>query len=255
MNDAYIVSAVRDFHMYNRYIAQNRNCSGTSIVMFDNREKNEPIPVRYNDFLDSFDYSKQAWFIFCHEDFELEEPILDIVTNLPKEHLYGPVGSARIGFAGFGIQRTYGNISCINRDGSGERWYPGIFVKEPKCVETFDCCCVIVHSSLVKKHALRFDPKLEFDMYVEDFCAAAKVAADINSYVIPMSSCHHSSSAATERLTRHLPYLASKYRRNCFVGPLVYFGTPHWQKRIQDSLVDFLRSARSNSNPNRAAGD
>ena len=40
-------------------------------------------------------------------------------------------------------------------------------------VQTFDCQCLIIHSSLINRYKLRFDENLTFDLYVEDFCANA----------------------------------------------------------------------------------
>jgi len=87
---------------------------------------------------------------------------------------------------------------------------------------------------------MRFDEKLEFDLYVEDFCADARLRFGVKSYVIQMEACHHSGSIATERLWRHLPYLAAKYPDNAFVGSLTYFGTPDWRKRIQDWIAHVI---------------
>ena len=45
-------------------------------MAIDNNEENLPISARYNAFLDGYDYSNPAWFVFAHEDFELEELLL-----------------------------------------------------------------------------------------------------------------------------------------------------------------------------------
>ena len=237
-----VVSVVRDMAMYRRCLEDNRYCKGLILFPFDNRECNNPIPVCYNRFLDEYDYAKESWFIFCHEDFEFQEDIILQLRRFDKDSLHGVVGAARKGFAGFGMQVIYGNMTEINRDGSGAEWSPGRKICLPVEVETFDCCCLIVHSTLVQKHGLRFDENLLFDLYVEDFCAMAKVKDGIRSYVHPVKCCHHSGSMATDRLLRHLPYLKEKYPNNCFVGTLAYFGTPSWQKRLQDRVVSAIRS-------------
>ena len=80
MSKTCFISVVRDFDLYNRVIANNPNLGDAQKIAFDNREENRPIPARYNEFLDGYDYSKPAWFVFCHEDFEpLEslEPLLE----------------------------------------------------------------------------------------------------------------------------------------------------------------------------------
>lgn len=231
------VSVVRDFDLYRRCLRENPKCSGVQFVAFDNTSNNQPIPVRYNSFLDGYDYSHETWFMFCHEDFEPQEDISALLATADRSALHGVVGGVRRGFAGFGRQVIYGNMTERRRDGEGEERRVGRGIERMVEVEAFDCCCLIVHSSLIQKFHLRFDERLLFDLYVEDFCAAAKVFHGVRSFVHPVKCCHHSGSRATERLYRHLPYLKAKYPRNCFVGTLVYFGTPNWRKRLQDGAM------------------
>ena len=242
MSDIVIVSVVRNWGIYDKLVRTNANCKGAEFVSIDNCVTNKPIPVRYNEFLDSYNYSHDAWFIFCHEDFEfLEDPHV-LLRNKDMNVLYGPIGHIRVGVLGFGVQSTRGSIKLMRKnDTSFHTWVIGHSVSRPTLVDTFDCCCIIVHSSLVRKHGLRFDECLEFDMYVEDFCAAAIEYHRIPSYVIQMDACHHSDAVATERLWRHLPYLEEKYKRRYFTGTLTYFGTPNWQKRLQDFIVSHFR--------------
>ena len=241
MSNVTIVTVVRDWEMYEKLVRDNTCCKGARFVPFDNRLINQPIPIRYNNFLDSYDYSQESWFVFCHEDFEFQENVLEITHKLSKEALYGPIGHLRSGILGFGIQKVRGQIKIMKKNASSQQsWLIGRNLRKPALVETFDCCCVIVHSSLIRKYCLRFDERLEFDMYVEDFCAAANMRYKIPSYVVQMNVCHHSDAVATNRLWRHLPYLAEKYKTRCFTGTLTYFGTPSWQKRLQDTVWSFV---------------
>lgn len=239
---AVIVTVVRDYTLYNKYIRTNKTHGDVTFVALDNTHENLPIPVRYNDFLDDYNYSNDAWLVFCHEDFEFLENLNIVLKNLNKNALYGPIGHIRVGAFGFGVQRVRGEVK-ITKKGEDvlKSWKIGQYLRKPARVETFDCCCLMVHSSLVKKFMLRFDERLEFDMYVEDFCAAANDYFKIPSYAVQMNVCHHSDAVATERLWRHLPYLTEKYKKRCHTGTLTYFGTPTWQKRVQDSTLDFLR--------------
>lgn len=239
-----VISVSRDPVIYSRCIVNNPYVGSLDRIVIDNREENAPIPVCYNRFLDGYDYSQEAWFVFCHEDFELREDISSLLAMWDHLALHGVVGGARRGFAGFGMQVIYGNMTEQRRDGAGGEWHVGRHIERATEVEAFDCCCLMVHSSLINKYGLRFDECLEFDLYVEDFCAAAKVNYGIRSLVHPIKCCHHSGSRATERLYRHLPYLKEKYPHNCFVGTLVYFGTPSWQKRLQDWLWTFTKRNR-----------
>jgi hypothetical protein len=235
------ISVVRDFKMYDKLVQTNPNTKGAEFVSFDNRVENKPISVRYNEFLNSYDYSKDSWFIFCHEDYEFLEPIEPYLTSLDKNNLYGQVGAIRYGFLGFGMQTIVGNLFCRDRACIESMTKLGMRIKKNTRTETFDCCCLMVHSSLVAKHNLRFDEELLFDFYVEDFCASAFVNFGILSYVIPIKACHYSTSTATDRLFRHLPYLKRKYPKHCFVSTLVYFGNFTWRKKLQDKIMYFLR--------------
>jgi hypothetical protein len=227
--------------MYAKCISGNAFVANLERRVIDNRTKNEPIPVCYNRVIDGLDRRFEGWLIFCHEDFEFQENISVKLEAFDRFALHGVVGSVRRGFAGFGRQTVYGSMTERKRAGGMDEWRPGAPIEKAVEVETFDCCCIIVHSSLVRKHGLRFDENLSFDLYVEDFCAAAKIKHKITSLVHPVKCCHHSGSRPTERLYRNLPYLKSKYPRNCFVGSCVYFGTPTWQKRLQDWLLALRR--------------
>lgn len=238
---AVLITVIRNPATYRQCIADNPFCSKMEQVAIDNRGENKPVPAQYNKFIDSLGDGDDSWLIFCHEDFEFQENISLLLEGLDREALHGVIGSARCGLAGFGRQVIYGNMTECKREDGDDSWSPGRTIGKAVKVETFDCCCLIVHSSLVKKHGLRFDEQLSFDLYVEDFCAMAKVLHGIRSFVHPVKCCHHSGSRATERLMRHLPYLAEKYPHNCFVGSCAYFGTPSWQKVLQDHLMYLVR--------------
>lgn len=238
----HIVTVVRDFSMYERCLKKNPRLGEFCLEAIDNRVENQPVPVLYNRFIGNIDPEDDGWIVFCHEDFEIMDNLVAKLQGCDKNVLYGAVGSARRGLLGFGMQVVYGNMLETQRNDFGKIWQPGRTIANPTLVETFDCCCLIVHSSLIRRYDLRFDEALEFDLYVEDFCASAMVTHGIRSIVLPFSCCHHSGSQGTERLTRHLSYLKGKYPNNSFAGTIAYFGTPSWQKRFQDSIMNRLRS-------------
>ncbi len=188
------ISVVRDFSLYRRCLRENPKCGNMEFVALDNTVTNEPIPIRYNRFLDDCNDLGDSWLLFCHEDFEPWESIEKKIDELSlDEHaLYGPIGCRRKGFAGFGMQVYCGEIEECKREGVGEPWKVGRPIVAPVEVETFDCCCLLVHSALIRQHDLRFDEELQFDLYVEDFCAAARLHHGIKSYAIPFKACHHS---------------------------------------------------------------
>jgi len=238
MNDQLTsISVVRDFDLFNTCIRDNNFFANTHHVVIDNRSDNQGIPARYNTFLEQFDYSRPSWLIFVHEDFELLEDIRPKLSSLDKHALYGPIGCSRRSLFGIGKQVFNGQIDECERNNPAHRWKIGRPISRPTRTETFDCCCMIAHSSLVQKHCLRFDENLKFDLYVEDFCANASTRYGINSLAIPIQALHHSGSKPTQRLTRHLPYLAKKYPRNCFTATCTYFGTMPPMMRLQMFLM------------------
>lgn len=222
---------------YDQCYARNVHVKNLKCVVVDNRMNNRPIPDRYNEFLDTYDYSSQMWFVFAHEDFEIRDNLVAKLADCDVGSLWSPIGCYRQSFLGIGRQRYVGTILDADRKTGDGFVLSGRPVKKGTKVETFDCCCLIVHSSLVQKHHLRFDPKLEFDLYVEDFCAMAKVRYGIVSRILPFESTHHSLSVPQRRYYDLLPYLRKKYPHNCFTGTCSYIGTMSPMMRFQRWLM------------------
>ena len=240
-----IFSVVRDFTIYGKCIGDNPFCTALDCRLASNVKDNKGIATRYNEFLDNYDFSNPAWLIFCHEDFEVREPVAQLLENLSPDFLYGPIGCIRKGVFPFRHQAFLGQIMEHRRDGSGSAWSVGLPVKPNTEVETFDCCCLIVHSSLIERHHLRFDENLLFDLYVEDFCANARIKHGIKSRILPFKATHHSGSHPTERLYRHLPYLKQKYPHDYFCAPCTYFGSPSRIIRYEQQFIALLRHITS----------
>ena len=113
-----IVSAVRDFTLYDKLIRNNPFCARAELVPFDNRVENLSITTRYNSFLDNYDYSKESWFVFCHEDWELKEDLANRLEHLDRGCLYGPIGCVLNDDIIFSLTKTKGRISHSAKDGS-----------------------------------------------------------------------------------------------------------------------------------------
>ena len=79
-----------------------------------------------------------------------------------------------------------------------------------KNVITLDCCCIIIHSSLLK-NKLRFDENLDFHMYAEDLCHSAKKLG-IPSKVIQFECRHLSGGNRNEALTASAEYVKKKHK-------------------------------------------
>lgn len=197
------ISVVRDFAMYDRLVRNNPSNAGAEFVAFDNNVENKTIPVRYNSFLNSYDYSKEAWFVFCHEDFQFLEPVAPKLESLDKGAIYGVFG-AKLRVPGVGLQID------SNKDGSGMS-FRGLPVSGPTTVDTIDCACLIVHSSLIAKFGLRFDENLTYDLYTEDFGIAAKEEFGIDTKVLPIRTHHYSYGNVVQRFHDQLRYLNDKY--------------------------------------------
>ncbi|MBQ7273582.1 MAG: hypothetical protein IJR12_08215 [Bacteroidales bacterium] len=204
----YMVSVVRDYGMYSRCVLDNPFCRSLSIVTLDNREENLGIPFRYNRFLDSVE--EDGWIVFCHEDWMLECDISSVLDGLDKNCLYGPVGV----FVEEGGRRDFifmhGEVRHCSKEGESPRTVYGI--ETSARVDCFDCQCLIVHSSLVKRYGLRFDQNLLFDMYVEDFCVNAFEKYGVVSRTIKIECTHFSRGSINARFHSSLDYVREKYK-------------------------------------------
>ena len=199
------VTVVRDHAMYARLVRDNPNNAGGEFVAFDNLKENLSITARYNSFLDGWDYARQAWFVFVHEDYEFLEPIAAILRDADRECIYGTCG-ARSTWPGDDVAWALNS----NRDGSALGLYGRPF-REPVEVLTADCNCMIVHSSLVCKFRLRFDEQLSFDLYAEDFEIVAFERHGIRTKVLPVLNHHFSFGHVGRRFFVQRGYLMKKH--------------------------------------------
>ena len=222
--EAVVVSVVRDPGMYQTCVRDNSNLAGCRLVCIDNREQNRPVPVCYNEFLSA---NPSGWLVLCHEDWQSLEPLQPVLARLDPAHIYGPVGV-------FVEERPFcdhllvrGAVRQSGKDGSNPVLIRGL---EPEGrVDTLDCQCLIVHASLVARSGLRFDERLSFDMYVEDFCAAAFEKAGIRTFAIPLDCLHRSAGRIARPFRQALRYVRRKYagsrkRYATIVGHLNTFG-------------------------------
>lgn len=205
-----VVSVVRDMDMYKRCVGENPNMDALEKIVFDNNEENKYISVRYNEFLDDLDPDRDCWIVFCHEDWRADENMSSVLEKLDPHYIYGPIGLF--------LQRrllcdyfiTVGTIKQCDKSGKDYVIY------NPKLlsgrVDTLDCQCMIVHASLIRKHSLRFDENLPFDMYVEDFCAFAHEKYGIETNVCPIECTHFSHGNLSDNFYRALAYVNDKFR-------------------------------------------
>ena len=200
------VAVVRDHDMYARLVKGNPNNAGGEFVAFDNLAENLSVTARYNSFLESWDYSREAWFVFVHEDYEFLEPVGPLLAKADQKSIYGTCG-ARSTRPGDDIVWALNS----NRDGADLGLYGRPFCGQPT-VLTSDCNCLIVHSTLVREFGLRFDEKLTFDLYAEDFEIAAFERFGIPTKILDVANHHYSFGNIAPRFFVQRRYLMDKYR-------------------------------------------
>ena len=212
--------------MYSRCISGNHCLDGCDLVKFDNNVENITVPRRYNSFIDSLD-EEDCWVVFCHEDWKANEPLSPKVEKFNPDTLYGVVGTVVKHSLFIDLTLTMGYEHHSNKDGSDSRLFRGVRYEAP--VDTFDCQCIIVHTSLIKKYGLRFDERMEWDLYVEDFCAAAREKYGIMSRTFKLDCQHYSRGVILQRFWDCLDYEKEKFkdsphRYGVTVGKCTTFG-------------------------------
>ncbi len=233
-----VISVVRDFAMYDACVKNNSFFTGAELFPFDNRTENKGVSARYNEFLDAYDYSRPDWLMFCHEDWKLLEDYRVRLSELNKETLYGSIG---VFVCDNTSTEVRGAIAHSDKDGANKE-KAGYAAPTGTPVSTFDCQCLLVHSDLIQKYHLRFDENLLWDLYVEDFCIAAKENHNISSQIVQLACYHLSQGNIQPRFFKKLAYLRQKYRRAkrvyaSIIGPSLICG---WFLRLKGALGLFF---------------
>ena len=226
-----IVSVVNNFEQYNNLISDNNFIKTYSKIAFDNSIENIAITKRYNGYIDN-SMPDNTWVVFCHQDFEFKEDIAPILENLDTSYIYGPIGatwkerfticlhlSSKKPFR-FRIGKTKRKypIGEIWENSQVEMYKVGKYLHSPELVDTVDCCCIIIHSSLIKKYNLRFDENLDWHSYSEDFSLNAKVKNNILTKAVQINAIHHSKGSFNKGHEISLKYLRAKYKNMPFAS-------------------------------------
>jgi hypothetical protein len=241
------ISVVRDFSLYDNLFTNNSNVNVHTLYPVDNRIENLGIPQRYNQFMNSFNFEEESWFVFCHEDFLFKEDIKNKLINLPKDKIYGVIGAIfQLDYFEFDYylekkllpkRSLLGRI--IQRDKSGKnKKLLGHILSKPTLVDTVDCCCIIIHSSLVQNYKLRFDEELTFDLYSEALSIEAKEKHNILTHSIQADCEHWSAGNVTERYYKGLQYLNIKYPNSIYSGTCSLIGGK--TLKLTKDFVDIL---------------
>ena len=233
-DDVYFISVVNNYELFNKCIKDNpfvKNLKNVKVVDYDNTKENISITKRYNHFINNFDYTKEAWFIFCHCDWEILSNINEKLPQLNKNYLYGNIGSKFEIFNGKYFKPLVGHCLECRRDGSGI-YSSGLMYEEQEEVDTFDCQMLMVHSSLINKYHLLFDENLSWDLYVEDFCINAKKIG-IPSYAINMECCHWSGwHTLPISYKKPLSYMNTKYPNDVYAGTCSNIGNKAFNYKL-----------------------
>lgn len=248
-----LISPVIDYDMYNKVIKNNKFTKNFELLDIDNRKENNFISKCYNTFLNSYDYSKDSWFVFCHEDFEFLDDVENKILNLSKNYIYGPVG-IDINFIDTKkkeVQVQYkGKYKDKNKAGLCYRSIVFKNYKDGDVVQSLDCMCVIINSSLIKKYKLRFDEELTWNLYVEDFCVNSRIKHGIKARLIEIECCHWSQlDDINERKSffKDLEYLNFiKFKYHIFIGTCGLFGGKSlgFKTKVVDSKISFLKNLK-----------
>ena len=221
-----IISVVRDFEMYAKCVSGNSHNANAVLQSYDNKDMRESVPVVYNRFLESYDYSYPAWFVFCHEDFEFLESVAEKLNSVDRQSIYGPIGGRLCPkwqwlLGGLWPGELKGAIIESAKDGSGLK-FVGDGSPTGTIIDTVDCQCVIVHSDLVRDGRLRFDEALSFDLYAEDFCLNAAVRMNVVTRVLNLKCHHHSQGTLLPRFFDQKEHLDAKYPNSEAMGAVGY---------------------------------
>lgn len=137
----------------------------------------EPLPKFFNQAIREH-MQENVWFVFCHQDFVLEEDLLTRLKGKDTGALYGPIGGRLASDTLTGL--------IVQRDGTtiGSR------LEEDAPVQTLDEMCLIVHAAVLRQ-GLLFDEAFRFHFYGADFCMEAYVSG-FDVLAIPLG-CQHKS--------------------------------------------------------------
>ena len=213
-----IVCIFNKTEIFEKVVKNNEYYKSAELFTYDNTQENKPITKCYNDFISNnvLNSDEDFWCLFIHQDFGINEDIDPLFEKLDKKFIYGAVGAKfykgiyinRNGFKRFHVV-NYGKIMQGNNDFNYYEY--GLSVKNPKKVDAVDCCCILMHSSLVRKYKLQFDENLSFHMYAEELCYSAKKNHKIKTKVVQMNCFHLGRGELNEEFQKSAQYLKDKF--------------------------------------------
>jgi hypothetical protein len=191
------ICACNNLPKFQQYAGASVGIAPGDQVRFDNSSDNRPVPVRYNEFIDTMPAREDAWLAFVHNDFQFHEDPARILATAPRDRIYGVVGANLVPAPGNGqAGKAYRMVGCVQCSPKliASGWC-GEPIREMTPAKTLDCCCIIVHSSLVQRYRLRFNPRYEWHFYSEEFSLRAFRDHGIETWVLPLRSGHYGLGA------------------------------------------------------------
>ncbi len=224
-----IVCVFNKPEIFDKVVKNNKNLKNCDIWGYDNTKDNVAVTKYYNDFIEkNISMTSDFWCLFIHQDFGIMEDIDLLVRKLNRKHIYGAVGNKtyRGFFFGqkdkykpFGIKSRFGisfrsmKLWGMILQGNNDDNFITIGQKAffSKTVDAIDCCCIMLHSSMIEKYKLRFDENLNFHMYVEELCYNAKKNYKIKIKVVQMKCFHMGRGSYDEEFIKSAQYLKDKF--------------------------------------------
>ncbi len=233
MESISIVSVITNSAQYKQLFTENRFLSKTTLYPYDNSQQNLSIPTRYNHFIEHT-MPQNSWIVFCHQDFEFLQDPHEVLDKLDKNCIYGPIGITakrhkalsltfhtwRKPSLKWGTELRPVYYGQIKQGSQNNENIIGLRLTSPQTVDTVDCCCLIVHSSLIRAKNLRFDEQFDFHLYGEDFSLAARQKG-VLTQAVQLNCRHYSPGNTDEQFWLKYKALLKKYPREVFLTTCV----------------------------------
>lgn len=221
-----VVCVVNNFEIFDKVVKNNENLKDCELFCYDNTNENITITKRYNKFIEETigtAAEEEFWCVFIHQDFGIQENINSVLENLDKNCIWGAIGVKILKGLFFGkngfdrhlgfktrLKLTFGRILQGNNDFNFKKHGRTAILKPT--VDVIDCCCIIMHSSLIKKYNLKFDENLSFHMYAEELCYSARKEHKIKTKVVQMKCFHLNTGCLNEDFKKAAQYLKDKFK-------------------------------------------
>lgn len=225
-----VVCVFNNQEIFDKVVKNNENLKNCELFSYDNTLKTIPVTKYYNEFIEETVDALQGenfWCLFIHQDFGFMENVDSMVQKLNSKYIYGAIGvkvfkglfwgrkSIELGKdRPLGFKTTFKLIlGRILQGNNNFDFKPkGIKAKFQPIVDSVDCCCIMIHSSLIRKYNLRFDENLKFHMYAEELCFRAKKEHKITSKIAQTKCFHLSKGNLDEDFQKSAQYLKDKFK-------------------------------------------